>query len=141
VYFDRTAEEGARLIAESADPGRLGRSAYHLIHPVMVAGIIVTASADEVVLSKPGAAATGSAAWLILGGAGLFIAGHLAFKRAVWRHLSWPRVGALAVLALLGLVAPHITALVLSSCAAAVVVGVAVADYLGRSGNTAKATD
>ena len=32
VYFDRSAEESARRIAESADPGRLGRSAYHLIH-------------------------------------------------------------------------------------------------------------
>ena len=41
VYFDRSAEEAARVIAASADPGRLGRSAYHSIHPVMVAGIIV----------------------------------------------------------------------------------------------------
>ncbi len=36
LYFDRSADEGARLIAESDDPGRLGRSAYHLIHPIMV---------------------------------------------------------------------------------------------------------
>jgi low temperature requirement protein LtrA len=139
VYFDRTAEEGARRIAEAADPGRLGRSAYHLIHPVMVAGIIVAAAADEVVLSQPAGTASGSAGWLILGGAGLFIAGHLAFKRAVWQHLSWARVAALVILALLGLVAPHVTALELSSCAAAVVVGVGIADYLGRSANAANA--
>jgi low temperature requirement protein LtrA len=46
LYFDRSAEAGAQTIASSADPGRLGRSAYHLIHPVMVAGIIVVAAAD-----------------------------------------------------------------------------------------------
>ncbi len=53
VYFDRSADEAARVIAASADPGRLGRSAYHSIHPVMVAGIIVSAAADQKVLSHP----------------------------------------------------------------------------------------
>ena len=41
LYFDQSAEAAAEKIARSDDPGRLGRSAYHLIHPVMVAGIIV----------------------------------------------------------------------------------------------------
>jgi hypothetical protein len=38
LYIDRSTEAGAQVIAGSADPGRLGRSAYHLIHPVMVGG-------------------------------------------------------------------------------------------------------
>jgi low temperature requirement protein LtrA len=130
LYFDRSAEEGARLIAASADPGRLGRSAYHFIHPIMVGGIILTAAADEVVLAAPGAVGVTSTGWLVLGGAGLYIAGHLAFKINVWRTLSWPRVTALGVLALIGLLVPHVTALVLSACAAATVVGVAAADFI-----------
>jgi low temperature requirement protein LtrA len=40
LYFDRGADEGKRVIAASTDPGRLGRSAFHFIHPIMVAGII-----------------------------------------------------------------------------------------------------
>jgi low temperature requirement protein LtrA len=128
LYFDRSADEGARLIAESADPGRLGRSAYHLIHPIMVAGIIVVAAADDLVLAHPDAVGVASTSWLILGGSGLYIAGHLAFKLTVWRRLSWQRVGALILIVLLGLLAPHVTALVLSACVAAVVVAVAIAD-------------
>jgi len=130
VYFDRSAEEGARRIAESDDPGRLGRSAYHLIHPVMVAGIIVVAAADEEVLARPDAVSAGPVAWLVLGGTGLFIAGHLAFKRIIWRRVSLQRAGALVVLALLGLLAPLASALVLATCAAAVVIAVVIADYL-----------
>jgi hypothetical protein len=42
LYFDQSAAAAAEMIARSDDPGRLGRSAYHLIHPVMVAGIIVS---------------------------------------------------------------------------------------------------
>jgi len=53
VYFNRSAEAGAEKVAESADPGRLGRSAYHFIRPVMVAGIIVIAAADERGLARP----------------------------------------------------------------------------------------
>jgi low temperature requirement protein LtrA len=130
LYFDRSADEGARLIAESDDPGRLGRSAYHLIHPIMVAGIIVVAAADDLVLAHPDAIGVGSTSWLILGGPGLYIAGHLAFKLTVWRRLSWQRIWALVVIALLGLLAPHVSAVVLSACVAAVVVAVAIADNI-----------
>ncbi len=130
VYFDRSADEAARRIAESADPGRLGRSAYHLIHPVMVAGIIVTAAADELVLTGPDAVGVPATSWLILGGAGLYIGGHCAFKFIVWRSVSRQRALALVVIALLGLLAANVSALVLSSCTAAVVVSVAVADYV-----------
>jgi low temperature requirement protein LtrA len=130
MYFDRSADEGARMIAASADPGRLGRSAYHFIHPIMVAGIIVTAAADKIVLTTPGAVGVASTAWLILGGSVLYVAGHLAFKLDVWRRLSWPRVVALVVLGLLGIAAPHISALALSACAAATVVGIAAADFV-----------
>jgi hypothetical protein len=48
--------------------------------------------------------------------------------------VSWPRIGAVAVLALLGLAAPHLSALALSACAAAVVVAVAAIDYVTRPG-------
>ncbi len=130
LYFDRSAAEGARLIAHSADPGRLGRSAYHFIHPIMVAGIIVAAAADDTVLIRPDAAGVGSTSWLILGGTGVYVAGLLAFKLTVWGQPSWQRVAALIAIALLGFVAPHVTALVLSACATAVVVGVVVADHV-----------
>jgi low temperature requirement protein LtrA len=132
IYFDRSAEASARAIARSADPGALGRSAYHLIHPVMVAGIIVIAAADDIVLSDPDERAGLASALLILGGTALYLAGHAAFKAVVWRTVSWPRLAGVAAAALLGLLAPHVSVLVLAGCATAVVVGVAAADYLGR---------
>ncbi|HEY6276994.1 MAG TPA: low temperature requirement protein A [Streptosporangiaceae bacterium] len=124
LYFDRSAEDAAKVIVASADPGRIGRTAYHFIHPVMVAGIIVTAAADQVMVSRLAAAGQG---WLILGGTALFIAGHAAFKIAVWRVVPWSRIAAVAVLGLLGLA--HLPALGLGSCAAAVVLTVAALDH------------
>ena len=137
VYFDRTAEDAATVIARSEDPGRIGRTAYHLIHPIMVAGIIVAAAADVAVAAVAAEnRGTGHAsawdAWLILGGPALFLIGHAAFKLAIWRRISWQRLAAVAVLALFGLLAPHIPALALAACSAAAVVAVAVADRFWR---------
>lgn len=39
LYFDRSAEDAVHRIERSPDPGRLGRSAYHFVHPLMIAGI------------------------------------------------------------------------------------------------------
>ena len=74
LYFNRSAEDGAQAIASSADPGRLGRSAYHLIHPVMVAGIIVVAAGDQIALSAPGVVGQAPVSVMLLGGTALFLA-------------------------------------------------------------------
>ncbi len=89
LYFDRSADAATQRVAHSADPGRLGRSAYHFIHPIMIAGIIVTSTADERVLADPAATITASTAWLVLGGTALFLAGHAAFKFTVWGTMPW----------------------------------------------------
>jgi low temperature requirement protein LtrA len=130
LYFDQSAEAAAEKIARSDDPGRLGRSAYHFIHPVMVAGVIVAAAADQKVLSGPDATASAASAWMILGGPALFLAGHAAFKLVVWRSVSWPRVAGIAALALLALAAKAIPELGLAACAAGVVATVAASDRL-----------
>jgi low temperature requirement protein LtrA len=132
LYFDRSAEGAQRIIAASDDPGRLGRSAYHIIHPIMIAGIIVGAAGDQLTLADPDALGRRSASWMILGGTGLFLAGHAAFKAVIWRRVPWSRIAALAVLGLLGLAAPHISALALGACSVAVIVAVAAVDHARR---------
>ncbi len=128
LYFDRTAEEGEHVLATSDDPGRLGRNAYHLIHPIMVGGIIVVAAGDEVALTAPGAVGRAPVSWMLLGGTALFLAGHAAFRAVLWHRVAWAKIAGIAALALLGLAAPHVTAVLLGVCTAAVVLAVAVAD-------------
>jgi low temperature requirement protein LtrA len=130
VYFDRSADAGARMIAASIDPGRLGRSAYHYIHPVMIAGVIVTAAAEERVLADPSHAAGYVTGWMALGGTALFLFGHVLFKLDVWRQVPWSRVIAVVVLLLMVSLSPHIPALWLGVLGSAVVIAVVVTDRL-----------
>ena len=54
IYFNKGAEAGSEQISRSSEPGRLARLAYTYLHMPIVAGIIVTAVADELVLKHPG---------------------------------------------------------------------------------------
>jgi low temperature requirement protein LtrA len=140
VYFDRSAEAASRVIEASADPGRLGRSAYTYCHMVMAAGIIVTAVADEQTIAHPGGRARVAARAVILGGPALFLAGHLLFKRVVFGRLSVPRLAAILALALLAPVGGQASPLLLAAAAALVVAAVAVADtWSGRQSLLASA--
>jgi low temperature requirement protein LtrA len=128
VYFDRSAEDASGVIAGSADPGRLGRSAYTYCHLPMVAGIIVTAVGDELVIAHPGGRASVATTTTVLLGPALFLAGHALFKRVVFGRLSVPRLLAIVALAGLWPVGPAVSPLLLALVATLVVAAVAVSD-------------
>jgi low temperature requirement protein LtrA len=140
IYFDRAAEDSAREIETSPDPGRLARNAFHWIHPVIVGGIIVEASAGERLFALPTQRGDATFAWLLLGGIALFLGGHALFKAVVWRRPSWPRLGGIVALAALGAIAPHVTRLTLAVCSVAVIVVVAIVDRLTYSARLQSAT-
>ena len=79
VYFDTGAEHASQRIAHSDDPGRIARVAYTYLHVLIVAGIIVSAVADELVLVHP-AHAEGAGIAAILGGPALYLLGNALFK-------------------------------------------------------------
>ena len=130
IYFDRAANDSARIIAASEDPGRLGRSAFHWVHPLIVGGVIVTAAATHEVLAHPLAHGAMKAAWLMTGGTALFLGGHAVFKAVMWHVPSWPRIVAVPALLLLLTLAPHVTSIVLAVPVLGIVLAVIVSDRL-----------
>jgi len=51
IYFHKGAEAGSEEISRSSEPGRLARLAYTYLHMPIIAGIIISAVADELVLN------------------------------------------------------------------------------------------
>jgi low temperature requirement protein LtrA len=123
IYFG-TADFGAMVIGASPDPGRLGRSAYTYFHIPMVAGIVVAAVADELLVAHPGRELGWTPAVLALGGPALFLAGHALFKGSLSGSVPVSRIvaaGALVALVPLARYAPPVTAELLPVAAIAVV--------------------
>lgn len=83
VYFNIGAERGSNAIASSDDPGRLARSGYTYIHILIVAGIIVAAVGDELVLHHPHGHTELKTAIVLIGGPAVYLIGNSMFK-----HLS-----------------------------------------------------
>jgi low temperature requirement protein LtrA len=98
VYFNIGAGRGTHLIEHAQDPGRIARLAYTYIHVVIVAGIIVSAAADETILAHPFGQTTTAAMLLLAGGPLVFLLGCLTFK---WATAGWPPLSHLAGIALL----------------------------------------
>jgi low temperature requirement protein LtrA len=96
----------------------------------MVAGIIVTAVAYELVITHPtGHVGTATVA-ATLGGPALFLAGHALFKRAVFGRVSISRLAALAVLVALAPVGTTLPPLLLAGAVALVLAAVATCDLI-----------
>lgn len=79
MYFDTGAERAQHRIVHASDPGRQGRMAYTYLHLPIVAGIIVCAVADELVLMHPDHATDADIA-VILSGPLLYLLGNALFK-------------------------------------------------------------
>ena len=98
IYFHRGAEAGSELISNSSEPGRLARLAYTYLHLPIVAGIILSAVADDVVSASsrtfrsPDGAERGGRAAGVSGRNHPFQAHHSWLSAALpWRRYHRPR--------------------------------------------------
>jgi low temperature requirement protein LtrA len=81
VYFDVGMRRGSERIQSAEDSGRIARNAYTYTHLPIVAGIVVVAVADELLLAHPTGHSSDAFLWSLLGGSALFLGGVMLFKR------------------------------------------------------------
>jgi low temperature requirement protein LtrA len=103
IYFDTGAPRATRRIEKADVPGREARSAYTYAHAWIVAGIILCAVADEVVLAHP-LHADDRAMVVVLAGPLAYLSGTAVFKWLTNDRLA-PPLSHLVGLALLALLA------------------------------------
>lgn len=141
IYFDIGAQQGVRHIRESHEPGEMARAGYTYLHLPIVAGIIISAVADEVVLGQPGGVTGVGEMLVILGGPLLFLTGNAAFKAIPlgWWPLSH-RVG-LGILGVLVVVSVWVSPVALSALSALVLVVVAVWENRSLGGHSTEAVN
>jgi low temperature requirement protein LtrA len=130
VYFHRGAGAGTELISRSSEPGRLGRLAYTYLHMPIVAGIILSAVADELVLKHPLGHSDIRTVLSAIGGPLLFLVGTILFKHAIRGFLQLSHGVGIVALALLAWFAAGLSPLVLSVFATAIMIAVAVWESL-----------
>jgi low temperature requirement protein LtrA len=130
LYFDYVAEISGRRLRTADDPGVLARDAYTYLHIPIVAGIIVTAVGDEIVIAHPGGSLGAAELVALAAGPAIYLVGHLLFRVRMAHSLSPLRSGAAVAVCACGLVGLAAPALAVAALIAGVLVLLVAAEML-----------
>jgi len=126
IYFHKGAEAGSEMISKSEQSGRVARLAYTYLHMPIVAGVILTAVADELVLKHPDGHADLKTVISAIGGPMVFLVGTILFKHAIRGFLQLSHGAGIIALAILAGFASVLSPLWLSVLTTAILIVVAV---------------
>jgi low temperature requirement protein LtrA len=133
IYFHKGAEAGSEQISKSSEPGRLARLAYTYLHMPIVAGIIVSAVADELVLKHPGGHSDLKTVISAIGGPLLFLFGTMLFKHSFRGFLQLSHGVGIVALGVLAWFASELSPLMLSILTTAIMIVVAMWESISLS--------
>src|SRR6266700_1911421 len=139
VYFHKGAEAGSERISKTAESGRLARLAYTYLHMPIVAGIILTAVADELVLKHPTGHSDLRTVLSAIGGPLLFLIGTILFKLDIRGFLQLSHGVGIVALCVLAWFAGELTPLMLSALTSLLLIVVAVWESVSLGSKTEEA--
>jgi len=128
LYFDYVARIAQLRLDRADDRARLARDAYTYLHIPMIAGIIVTAVGDELVIAHPEERLSGPELAAVAGGPALYLLGHVGFRLRMAGSLSTKRLGAGAAACVAGAIGAALPALATAALVLAVLVALIVAE-------------
>ncbi|UWU80022.1 low temperature requirement protein A [Bradyrhizobium huanghuaihaiense] len=126
VYFHKGAEAGSERISKSTESGRLARLAYTYLHMPIVAGIILTAVSDELVLKHPTGHSDIRTIVSTIGGPLVFLIGTILFKHSIRGFLQLSHGIGIILLLVLWWFAADLSPLWLSVATSVILIVVAV---------------
>ncbi|MCA1416137.1 low temperature requirement protein A [Bradyrhizobium sp. NBAIM20] len=141
VYFHKGAEAGSEWISRSTESGRLARLAYTYLHLPIVAGIILTAVSDELVLKHPTGHSDARTVLSTIGGPLVFLIGTILFKHAVRGFLQLSHGIGIILLLVLWWFASELSPLWLSMVTSAILIVVAVWESVSLGSTSAEAEE
>ena len=132
LYFSYVATIAQRRLALAEDSTRLARDAFTYLHAAIVAGIVLSAVGDELVIAHPTEELPHAELATVVAGPALYLFAHVALRLRMTGTISGKRLtGAIACLAVggVGLFAP---ALVVVALLVAVLVTVIVVERIAE---------
>jgi low temperature requirement protein LtrA len=114
LYFGEMAKGSMRTIAESDDPGSLARDAYTYLHLPIIAGIIMVAIADDLLVAHPGEHLTTTGVVMATAGPAVYLLGESMVRLRMIRRLARKRLVCVVALVVLGLLGGDMSALALT---------------------------
>jgi len=138
LYFDYVARIAERRLATAPDRTRLARDGYTYLHAVLVAGVILSAVGDEIVIAHATEELHTPELVVVAAGPALYLVGHVLFRLRMAGSLSWKRTLGAAGCVAVGLVGTVVPALVVAALLVAVLSAVIAAERVAVSRRRAR---
>lgn len=135
LYFGEVAEHSLSDIATAEDPGSLARDAYTYLHVPIIAGIIMVAVADDLLVAHPGDHLTTAGVVMATIGPAVYLLGEASVRLRMIGRVSPRRLACVVALVVLCLLGGQMSALILAGCVAALlaVLAMSEAGWLNRA--------
>jgi low temperature requirement protein LtrA len=133
LYFNYVARIAQRQLELSENRTSLARDGYTYLHVFMVAGIIVSAVGDELVIAHPTEVLPAAEIAVVVGGPGLYLLAHALFRRRMTGSWGPKRLYGAAGCLAVGAAGPFVPALVLAGLVIAVLAAVIASEHLAAA--------
>ncbi|MGH3032492.1 MAG: low temperature requirement protein A, partial [Gaiellaceae bacterium] len=127
-----------RRLELAADRTRLARDGYTYLHVLMVAGVIVAAVGDELVIAHPTDRLPGEQIAAVVAGPAIYLLAHVLFRLRMAGTVSWKRLGGALACVAVGGVGAFAPALVVAALVVAVLVAVIGAEHVAAARRSAR---
>jgi low temperature requirement protein LtrA len=138
LYFDYVARIAERRLALAPNRTQLARDGYTYLHAVLVAGIILAAVGDELVIAHPSEELPRAELLAVVGGPALYLLGLALFRLRMAGSIAWRRLGGAVACLLVGAVGFALPALAVAALLVAVLAGVIGAEQLASARRRAR---
>jgi low temperature requirement protein LtrA len=138
LYFDYVARIAERRLELAEDRTTLARDGYTYLHVLIVAGVILSAVGDELVIAHPTSELSKAELVAVVGGPALYLLGHAAFRRRMAGSVSWRRLAGAVACAAVGVAGLALPALAVTGLLVAVLVAVILSEQLAAARRRAR---
>jgi low temperature requirement protein LtrA len=130
LYFNYAARVAERRLELAENRTGMARDAYTYLHVVLVAGIIVTAVGDELVIAHPTEELPGREVAAVVAGPAIYLFGQALFRWRMAGTISGKRLGGAIACVAASAVGAVTSALVLATLVTAILVAVIAAEQV-----------
>jgi len=126
LYFNYVARIAQRRLELAPERTRMARDAYTYLHVIMVAGIIVAAVGNGLVIAHPAGRLPAREIAAVVAGPALYLFAHVLFRLRMTGTVSWKRLGGAAACVAVAAAGPIAPAVALAALVVTVLVAVIV---------------
>ncbi len=138
LYFDYVADIAEKRLELARDRTTLARDGYTYLHAVLVAGVVLSAVGDELVIAHPTHELSHPELVAVVGGPALYLLGHVLFRLRMAGSLAWKRLIGAAACVGVGAIGLAVSALVVAALLVVVLVAVIAAEQVAAARRTAR---